>query len=615
MKKLMLVALFSLLFIFTSSSLAYNITSCGIELNESYYVLQNNITVNSDYCFNVTTDNITIDLNGYNIDANGNSIFYFYTVPSIIKVLNGSLEGSGDFAYDGTYSDKIVIENVTVGNLYNFNTNKLILNNSYISEYLDSYEGNCEIYNSNGDSIHCYNFDLISNSNFNLLRTDDIDFTFTNSYVINFEYYIRDSGGTFYFKHYNGIDNDRVLIGTNNVNLICNDRLYGSSYIEVANVGGISNIHDISISNCDVNKILFYTNTSNVYINNATTHDVETGYGIYFDNKMVFENITIENSKLWGSAGYKNYGLSLSSKDIYHKDITIRNVDFNNSYIYFGFTRNLIAYGLENVKGVIFYDIIYPGWNDDVPHVKSCCNYIGNVYGTYDKDGYLIKGLNLDIVEILNTSASIEDSNINVIYLYEPSDVSIENTSYEHVEIEAECSFTEKINEISVKVYNTNNATSFYRNVIAASKSLINITDNTTDPVTMNYTIYNLKPNTKYYVYLNGNKTYELTTDSNGNLPTFQVEFHSPVNIVVKEVVTVPTGRLTELSSVSALLFSIIFGLGVSLVTVGFVWKEFKNVKISSDIGSLMEDLLRLAFIIIGLTLLTVLLGYVIGLV
>ena len=54
------------------------------------------------------------------------------------------------------------------------------------------------------------------------------------------------------------------------------------------------------------------------------------------------------------------------------------------------------------------------------------------------------------------------------------------------------------------------------------------------------YVIGNLYPNTKYNLYINGNFVETLETDSNGYTPAFEVQFHSPANITLQQVVGYP---------------------------------------------------------------------------
>ncbi|MBD3253235.1 hypothetical protein GF386_05865, partial [Candidatus Pacearchaeota archaeon] len=323
----------------------YNVTGCG-EFGEAngYYTLMNDITGISGTCFNITAENITLDLNNYNITGDDSGTDYgVFTNSSETTVKHGEIY---DF-YSGIYSignNGVIYNNSIKKNNYygvylsgehnNVSSNNISDNiNSggdkaygiYITGNYNNLSYNYYTCNEGENGVNNYGYGVYSNGNFTILDSEkSIDHTPPYGMLNSFGYgiYINSSNNTLVnvtsnlnkeqgITIFSGSDNSLINItansndeygihissSSNNVlqNIITNsNNPYGfyvssSSYMSLDNITANFNVYGVYLDTINHSD---FTNITTI---------LNSGTGVYsVSDHCVFENIISNSSADWG---------------------------------------------------------------------------------------------------------------------------------------------------------------------------------------------------------------------------------------------------------------------------------------------------------------------------
>jgi len=359
MKKLWLIPIM-LLFI-VSSSLAYNVTSCQSIITPGYYEILNDITIDSNPCISIQTDDVILNGNGYSLIGNFSWSGIEISSHSNITIENLTIKNV-DNAIIGTANNSVIsfvnVYNVTdsaghggiiLRGYYNLISNNYIdLNTTTTSDmYTDiagvhyySYAGQAVgIEVSNGEYITISNnyithapgraISLYANSTDIYIYNNTIEYSSLifwgdrvsslNDYTIGKNQNISIIGNDFYGNGFGGLAE-----GSNGWNII-NNTIYGRTGIVIVGYSQTTGNHLIEGNNITVaiTGISMYPHDSGAIIENITIKDniindlgrslSPLGYLIApiqfftWNGGERYRNFTITNNTIWGG----NVGLSI----------------------------------------------------------------------------------------------------------------------------------------------------------------------------------------------------------------------------------------------------------------------------------------------------------------
>ncbi len=271
-----------------TSAIPCQVTSCGnLNISNAYYTLQSNISTVGT-CFNITSDDLVFDLNGFNILGDNSQMAWGIVAMgrNNLTIFNGSLRGFGN----GTASGVGIYLSDT--NYSSFN-NLLVSNNDAGVYLYSSYYNSFENINSTRDGDYLYpssdssgillelsfNNSFISSNIFNQTIGLSLFSSKFNTFIDTYSHYNTNVGIYLYNSSYNNFSNTTSSYNLRGIHLQDN-----SNY---------NNFNLSYTSNNDVG-ISFYSNSD---LNNfvSTTLSYNSQEGIYFhsghNNSFYLTNI------------------------------------------------------------------------------------------------------------------------------------------------------------------------------------------------------------------------------------------------------------------------------------------------------------------------------------
>ncbi|MGC9309851.1 MAG: right-handed parallel beta-helix repeat-containing protein, partial [Candidatus Nanoarchaeia archaeon] len=371
----------------TNASTGNNLTICG-ELweEDAIYVLQKDITGVSGTCFTVTADNVTLDMNGYNLTGDGTGFGILVEAYDRLTIKNGEIYNFSDGIHIHGFPDRS----------YNFNFTNITSSFNTRDGIFLSY-----IYNSNFN-------DIITNSNerhgISLFSSDN---TLTNI--------------TANSNNYTGI----YLFGADN-NILQNINFWDCLSEEYACLQ-IGNSDNNTIESGIINKssnylIYFYgysssgNNISSLVLENASNHAIFIARSTtWFDEEMTnnrfynlsFSDISKSGIKITTGVGAKlinntfsniggaEYDLSegvASEYEIQNSDLEIYDSDYGNimfSNISLSLTNNNLSELVEIDNNKIFVNSTQePAFNTSANIIIYWTDYdVSKVQVDWNDDG------------------------------------------------------------------------------------------------------------------------------------------------------------------------------------------------------------------------------------
>lgn len=422
-KYLFLLSLVFILLVLPLASALTPISACGdLDSAGETYTLTQNLLGETSSCFNISADNIILNLMGYKIQGDGdNSDYGIYSGSheshqdgnSNLTIMNGSIEnfGSGlgfynadhifinnifvnyssQYGYQGfTASDSIIRDSIIIGiggssgyGLYSY----LSDNVSYINNTVSNY-GIGLLYN--GGSTNCY---MINNTAFNNYYSGGMLLENNNNVI---------QGNNFSYNGRSGIE----LSGNNNYEHIIKDNIvnyngltaYGSAGLRIIDsaydnifmnnnfTGNKLSIYDNSINNnyliynnsygeikwynkkvLDVSNDLIFP-SENISIGNNTAYVNTTALG----GLNIPANITLNSINLNLAEGYQ----ILRDGDWCSDDICTRYTNLDANPVIFGvngFSNYTIGSACANITEAGTYELI-----QDIYSSSTCINIFSN---------------------------------------------------------------------------------------------------------------------------------------------------------------------------------------------------------------------------------------------
>lgn len=492
------ISLGSLLFFFSlgftlfaplSNAQAYHIAGCG-QLNESgYYILDNDINVTQDVCFSFGQgiSNITVDLNGHTIHMTKANAYIFRgvydsNVIANVTIINGTIK-----VYSGHYV---------------YFTNK---SNMYIEDINLTSDGTCcPSFVVNGRvEIHNINMVTTSTESLNII----VDSSYEPFLVDSINVYGNGSGSIQYYS-YNYLSN-----------------------ITNCNVQHVSGSGKVYLENVSVDNVYFDIDyLSFVYFENLTVRGEPAIYcdgcvGDYTGNFILVKNGNINFQADQAESSVFAYNSIVNVTGDYSTSLT--------HYIgYINATGQISNIQLKNVTGVLNLTInessinVYDLGDLDIYQTKAFLYLYCTQYGiTVD-----VFGSELKFADISGASGGV----CNISY----------NRNFTSAYLDPSLDTYHRIYGITIGS-TVDIGSSFKRYVYEISSEKVVFVDDFESGRHVDYTIYNLKPNTTYNVYLNGTLTYVMTSSPDGTLGPFNVTFSSPVNITLEEFTPSPYLSIT----------------------------------------------------------------------
>jgi hypothetical protein len=283
------------------------VTDCQDISSPGTYILQNNIST-TDTCFNISSNDIILDLNNFNVsgDNNGEDYGVYANGRTNITVKNGRIEWFGKDTINGvgiyfTDVNDSLIQNVTLDNnkdglvLSSFSNNNNFSNLTFLANngvgiYLDSSQNNT-----------FYDINLTSNSVEGMRLTPSSDnnsfytlWAFNNTIGINL-----DSNSNNNFYNLTSKSNSEIGLGINGGS---NNTFYNTTLMSNAlrnlNLDSTSNnnFHDLSASG-SARGIFLSSSTGNNFYNSNVFNN--TLYGLVIDSDSgsnLFNSLTAYSS-------------------------------------------------------------------------------------------------------------------------------------------------------------------------------------------------------------------------------------------------------------------------------------------------------------------------------
>jgi hypothetical protein len=156
-----------------------NITECGLEITKSgEYNLTQNVDATAPGCIRITTNNVTLNLNGFNITASDNNATAIYVENTENITINGFNSVISGFNNNVPQDDG---KGIYLSNVVNVSINNISLSNNHLGVFLSNSTDviiNNSIFSSN-------EFAILSWTNSNIINNETIldDNTFTDNEI------------------------------------------------------------------------------------------------------------------------------------------------------------------------------------------------------------------------------------------------------------------------------------------------------------------------------------------------------------------------------------------------------------------------------------------------
>jgi parallel beta-helix repeat protein len=350
-----------------------NVTLCRVlDQANTVYTLTRSISVNGT-CFIISANNITLNMNGFNITGNITSGYGVIMENYSSMTLKNSKIYSFDYGiYLNTSSDS-VLDNITINN---------------------TDEG---IYLSSGSKNNILSNIITNNNYYGITLSSSSNNTFTNITAQS------DIMGGIYL--YNSLNNNLMNLTTSNNHQ--GIYLYKSSNNTLTNI----------LANNNSDGIYFASSSNNLLIN-LTSNDNFKGVYLYFSPNNQFTSITINNNSygihLYSNSSniFKNGNVSSSTDyDIYLASTSVNNTFLNMSY---NLSRENVDPGSQLVRKWYYSTYV----NDTLGAMISGANITAyNVTGVYQfnlttgSDGYTLQ---TPIIDYVNNGTRSYYSNYNI---------------------------------------------------------------------------------------------------------------------------------------------------------------------------------------------------------
>jgi len=489
------LALFFFLLAVRVGLAATPITNCT-EINASgEYYLVNDIYANSSICFNISSGlNVTIDMNGYTLYRNYiegvNTLFYGEGEPKAnVTLINGTIEFDGGCYADFNHNLRMYVENVTL-----------------------TSDGTC------CPSFNFYDYIELKNVNISLVNWATYNLNFYSDALLD---NIRANGQGYLYISLNwpgslNITNSNLQsIG----DIYTNEHFYSTTNILNSSLGEVTIYAPTSMKNVNLTGIFYIDPVDikdlyldNVYIGNTQVFYCDGCQGTYQEKYIVVKNsdINVTNVSLEFVYAY-NSNVSIDAEGTYRIE------QYGGTINARGEITNLNVY---DVKGTVES---YIAGNYDI-HPFSDITLTQNS-GLIYLHGNPTDEPSINLTLYGSVGYITMEGYCNLTY-----NNNITNGQYNGAKL--------RHNVLGISVETEGNIwTDFKRYIYEVSKERVRLVDDFeyASGQQVNYTIYNLKPNTTYNVYLNGTLAYTLTSSPDGTLGPFNVTFHSPVEITVEE--------------------------------------------------------------------------------
>ena len=358
-----------------------NISSCtNLSQVNTEFRLINNI-VATETCFNVTSDNVTIDFSGYNITGDDGVSDYGVYVGDFRNVVirNGSIYnmGIGIYLNNASYSS---ISNFTLNNNQNgingFNgTNSLRIENTEVSS--NNLTGIILNLFTNGSFINT----TVNNNEYGIsVNAQSSNNTITNSTISfnNYGIYI-----------WNGVNN--TIIDSNISSNVVTDVVTACCSNPTITLLNCSYPIEVSVANGELTRSWYYQ----VYVDNTTGFPISgANVLIYNSSNSLIENLTTNSSGYTNTINLIQY-INNGGVKSYHTNYTVNtsNSGYLNSSVSFNLTESSLQTLTLTAIGNVTNDTALPSISFISPSPSSGSsltshNLTLNVTVTDDLDTY-----------------------------------------------------------------------------------------------------------------------------------------------------------------------------------------------------------------------------------
>lgn len=331
------------------------LTNCGILSQPGNYILMNNVSTNGT-CFTITADNVSLDLNGSQINGT-NSIISFGIYNSgynQTRVFNGIISGFNKAGGVNPDSAGIFLVNNSNSTIYNVSFNKNYIG---VSIFENSLYNNVtsNILSNNSIGILIYKKSKFNNLQNNLVYSNSMLGIYLESSINN---------NIFYNTIINGSQYGLALFNASNNNIYSN--VLTNNYYSL-NLQSSSNYNLISNNNLSGSSSIFSINLqlqtnskNNTFVNNR----ILNAYNEIYDLSGAGYNLVIYNSSTgeikWNLADLDTNNdltfpgnISISDNSVYYRPSGSSSADKLNS------SANVTLYGIGNrgyARPAIFKD-------------------------------------------------------------------------------------------------------------------------------------------------------------------------------------------------------------------------------------------------------------------